>query len=136
MPTPKSHAVLSRRPPIQQFNSHVRLVIVSPNGSPGHFDAMCGNEMLVLSSRQPFLDAARVLESRGADTNGWLIGRHAGSDVDAVRGKVGVLARLTVSEEDNRPPRFKRWKPRNLGEGSPPIARAGSSESSRLEAAE
>jgi hypothetical protein len=35
---------------------------------------------------------------------------------------IGEGARLTVSEEADRPPRFKRWKPRNLGEGSPPIA--------------
>jgi hypothetical protein len=136
MPTPKSHAVLSRRPAVQQFNANVRLVVVSPNGAPGHFDAVCGNEVLVTNSRTPFLDAARVLQFRGVDSNSWLIGRHAESDVDAVRGKVGILARLTVAEGDRDVPRFRAWKPMRLREGSAPVASAGDSDVPVMEAAE
>jgi hypothetical protein len=106
--------------PIQQWSNEVRLCIISPNGAPGRFDATVHGELLVRSSRTPFCDAARVLLGRGVDSNSWLIMRHAGSDVNSLRGKVGVAARLTVAEGERDAPRFRCWKPLHFREGSPP----------------
>ena len=105
---------------VQQWSNQVRLCTISPNGAPGHFDAVVNGELLVRSSRTPFCDAARVLIDRGVDSNSWLILRHAGSDIDSLRAKVGVAAKLTVAEGERDAPRFRRWKPPHFREGSPP----------------
>ena len=103
----------------QVFNQNVRLCVVSPNGLPGHFAAAVNGLFIVLSSRQPLLDTCRALLADGADPNSWVIMRHAGSDVDALRGKVGLLARLTIEESAHGPvfrsfrdARRVRWRPR------------------------
>lgn len=119
------HAVRPSPPAVQLYNSNVRLIEVAPT-SVGCFSASSNRELLVISSRVPFLDAARVLQSRGVDSNSWLIGRHAGSGTEAVRGKVGVLARLTVEDRPSggKPPRFIRHRPMpDRAEGSAPVAR-------------
>ena len=118
------HAVRPSPPAVQLYNNNVRLIEVAPVG-PSTFSASVNGELLVLSSRQPFLDAARVLQSRGVYSNSWLIGRHAGSDVEAVRGKICVLAGLTVEDRPSggKSPRFVRFRPMpNRAEGSTPIA--------------
>jgi hypothetical protein len=94
---------------VQQFNENVRLVTVSPNDAPGHFSATVNGELVVISSRTPFLDAARVILDRGVDSNSWLILRHQGSDTECLRGKVGLLAKLTVKEPDRGRLRLSRW---------------------------
>jgi hypothetical protein len=109
------------RPAVQQFSNQVRLVTIAPNGPPGHYDAVVNGEMLVHSSRSPFCDAARVLLKRRVDSNSWLILRHAGSEVDSLRGKVGLIAKLTVAEGERGAPRFRSWKAPPLREGSPPV---------------
>jgi hypothetical protein len=101
--------------PVQQFNDQVRLVVVSPTGRACSFSAHdeCGR-ILVESSRQPLLDACRALIAEGADPNAWVIMRHQGSDVDALRSKVGLAARLTVmgtsfvplEDDEKEPPRL------------------------------
>jgi hypothetical protein len=73
-----------------------RLVVISPTGAPDHYDAFVDGELVVNSTRQPFVDAARALLERGAASNSWLILRHADSDIDSLRAKVGVAAKLTV----------------------------------------
>jgi hypothetical protein len=83
-------------PAVQQFSDQVRLVIVSPNGALGCFDAVVDGELTVTSSHTPFCDAARVLLDRGVDSNSWLILRRAGSEIDSLRAKVGIAARVTV----------------------------------------
>ena len=50
----------------------VRLVTISPSTHRGHFEAVVNGELLVRSSRTPFCDA-----DRGVDSNSWLILRHA-----------------------------------------------------------
>ena len=70
--------------------------------------ASVGGRVLVRSSRQPFLDAARVLVGEGHDPGMVISMRHGGSAVDALRAKLGVAARLTVNEPATR---FARWKP-------------------------
>lgn len=59
-------------PATQQFNNEVRLCVVAPNGAPGHSDAVVNGELLVRSSRTPFCDA-----DRGVDSNSCLLLRHA-----------------------------------------------------------
>jgi hypothetical protein len=108
---------------VQQFNDQVRLVIVTPNGAPGHYDAVVDGELMVRASRVPFCDAARVLLERGVDGNSWLVMRHAGSETDSLRGKVGVAAKLTVAEGERDSPRFRLWKAPHSREGSPYIAK-------------
>jgi len=56
--------------------------------------------LIVASSRQPFLDAARVMLSEGHDPETMLIMRRPGCTTDDLRGKLRVAAKLTV--KDNR----------------------------------
>jgi hypothetical protein len=87
-------------PARQQFSELVRLCEVEPSGVPGEFTATVNGELLVFSSRTPYTAAARVLLSRGADTNSIIILRHAGRDTNCLVGKLGIVARLTVKEPD------------------------------------
>ena len=131
MPLIPPHALARKRrlssPSTQQWSSEVRLVTIAPAGNPGHFSAEVAGEKIVTSSRTPFCDAARVLLDRRADSNSWLILRHAGSDTDCLRGKVGVIAKITVAEGDRDAPRFRPWRPFLSRRGSPPMHSNGSS---------
>jgi hypothetical protein len=98
-------------PAIQQFNDQVRLVIISPNGAPARFDAAVDGQLLVTSSPTPLLDVAPLLIERGADTNSWIIMWHQDSDVDALRTKVGIAAKLIVKEPDRGRAHFARYVP-------------------------
>jgi hypothetical protein len=99
------------------------VIIAAPARLPGLFAVtMESGPLLCAGSRQPLFDAARVLLDRGHDPAGFVVLRRAGSDVDCLRARVGAAAKLTVTEEANRPPRFRRWQPRNMGEGSARIA--------------
>jgi len=42
------------------------------------------------------------------------------SDVNSLRSKVGVAAKLAAAEGDRDAPRFRRWKALHFREGSPP----------------
>ena len=100
------------RPAVQQFNADVRLVVVSPSGAPDHYSAHdYRGRLLVASSRQPLPDSCRVLLSEGADPNAWVHMRHAGSNTDALRTKVGIGAKLTVEDGPDGRPRFRPYRP-------------------------
>src|SRR5689334_13888171 len=75
-------------------------------------------------SREPFLDAARVLLANGTPRDTPIVMRRHGSDVDCLRSTIRAAARLTVVE-DGRGTRFARWKapPRGMDRSS--IARNG-----------
>jgi hypothetical protein len=75
---------------------------------PGRFAASIGDRIIVQSSRQPFLDAARVLVGEGHEPGTMVTMRHAGGTADAMRAKLGMAAGLTVAETATR---FARWKP-------------------------
>ena len=63
------------RPPAQQFNSNVNLIIVSTAGE-GQFAAHDDlGRLLVVSSRQPLLDACRALLGKGVELQ--RLGHHA-----------------------------------------------------------
>jgi hypothetical protein len=83
------------------------VIVVSPTKSAGHFQARLqqSNEVLVKNSRQPFLDAARVLVERGYDPSVLLVMKHLGSDTVSLRAPLGKAAKLTV-EEGPHGPRF------------------------------
>jgi hypothetical protein len=77
--------------------------------------------------RTPILALCRSLIAAGADPNAGMTVCRGGNVAVRVHS-LGAGAGLTVSEEDNRPPRFKHWKPRDVGEGAPRIARDGFSD--------
>jgi len=114
-----------------------QVVVVAPVDRCDRFSAhLEDGRLLVKTSRQPFLDAARVLLAEGADPHTTILMRHRGSDVNALRAQLGVAAGLTVREEDGRPPRFARWKPLHLGDGSARTAEEEAIATSMAEAAE
>lgn len=93
-------------------------LIVTPS-SANKFEARFeGQTQILCTSRQPFLDAARALLDQGYDPDNILLMRHEGSDVDSLRGKLGVAATLTVDESNT--PRFRKWKTFSLREGHSP----------------
>src|SRR5262245_2758453 len=82
------------------------IVEVRPLG-PGQFQARHAGRVLVESTRQPFLDSARQLLSEGHPPGAVLAMRYRGEADFAMRGRLGVAARLTVKEETNDgKPRF------------------------------
>jgi hypothetical protein len=64
--------------------------------------------VLVASSRQPFLDAARVLIAAGYDPDSCLEGWRVGASAFALRARLGAAAGLTVDEIKTV---FAKWKP-------------------------
>lgn len=66
----------------------------------GRFRASLDGRVLCKSSRTPFLDAARVLLKEGQDPKREIEMIHDGQIIVSMRGTIGVLAGLTVSEPD------------------------------------
>jgi hypothetical protein len=67
------------------------MIIVTINGCPrqpyptkwaGLFEARVDGRLICARSRQPFLDAARVLLAEGVDPAAVIVMRHAGSAID------------------------------------------------------
>lgn len=87
-------------------------IIVEPSKRAGYFAAHLADrgDVIVRSSRQPFLDATRRLIDLGYDPSMVLIMRHAGSDIDSLRVPIGVAAKLSVKEGRGKP-RFVKWEP-------------------------
>ena len=61
-------------------------------------------------SRQPLLDAARVLIDEGIDPATPIAIRHTGAGFDALTSAVGAAAKWTVRENETQSPTFVRWK--------------------------
>ena len=86
--------------------------------------ALDGRQLCV--SRQPLLDAARVLLAEGVDPETPIATRHAGAGFDAMASTVGAAARWTVREDETTSPTFVRWKPFPArGYGRPCVLTAG-----------
>jgi hypothetical protein len=128
------HAVRSSYPAFQLYNANVRLIEVTPT-SPGCFSASVNGEIVIISSRQPLLDACRYLLDARADPNSWVVMRHAGSDLEALRGKLGILAKLSVEDDRLGRPKFRRWRDTRSDGAASPIAQPGNPELSILEGA-
>jgi len=108
------------------------VIVVTPSRAtnaepiPGYFDARVeGSDQILVTSRQPFLNAARALIAMGCDPSAMLIMRHEGRGDPALQAPIGLAARLTVDEERKRSPRFKRWKPFHAGAGVSKIVARG-----------
>jgi len=86
---------------------------------PGVFTATL-NGVPLCESHQPLCAAARELLRRGVPADAVLILRHAGSGHDALRGRLGALAQLTVEDGPNGRPRLRRWKAPPLWGAAPP----------------
>ncbi len=80
-------------------------------GRPGIYDAMLGQRRIV-RSRQPLLDAARVLLGEGADPATVIEACHLGSGTVALRSTIGDAARWTLEESDRGGLRRRLWRPR------------------------
>src|SRR5256885_1365763 len=70
-------------------NEQHLLIVVEPVGRD-RFSARLDGRLLLQSSRMPFLDAARALIAEGINPSTVLVMRHAGSEVDALRARLGV----------------------------------------------
>jgi len=109
------------------------IVEVRPVDQHCRFEARVAGRVVVKSSRTPFCAAARVLLAEGADPKTTLIMRHAGSDVDALRGPIGTAAKLTVRDDRGTifvpydASRLTEWRARTATEAS---ADAGDEETS------
>jgi hypothetical protein len=89
---------------------HSQIVItVTPDTSPGRYRAYVEAEREPLCvSRQSFLDGARKLLARGHDPRTMLVMRWVGAEDWALRGSLGLAAKLTVDEHNGV---FAEWKP-------------------------
>jgi hypothetical protein len=85
------------------------LITVALDTRPGRYRSYVEAEQEPLCvSRQPFLDGARKLLARGHDPQTMLIMRWAGAKDWALRGPLGVAAKLTVDDHNGT---FAKWKP-------------------------
>jgi hypothetical protein len=96
------------------------LITVVPIDRRGRYRAYLGARLLVAGTRMPLLDAARELARLGYSDDVILIMRHAGASHDAMQGRLGAAAGLTVDEFNGT--RFARWKPFQASAVAPPIA--------------
>lgn len=107
----------------QQASARIaRLTItVSPVGVPGMFDAHVGDDH-ICTSRQPFVDSARILADQGVDPGATITMQHANTDHWSLRSTVAAAARLTVEDRDRGSVRFARWRPMPLLNVAPCVA--------------
>jgi hypothetical protein len=97
--------VKKSRPPTADHRLSIVILVSAIRASPGRFEARLASidEVLVDSSRQPFVDAARVLIERGCDPTSILEMKREGCDIVALRAPLSKAARLSVEEGANGP---------------------------------
>jgi hypothetical protein len=105
---------------------------VRPAARPGLFTASLAGRDLC-TSRQPFLDASRVLLGEGARPETALVMRWAETGTESLRSMIGVAAKLTVREEcHDGAPRFRSYRQypvavaspmRSIDQGATPLPR-------------
>jgi hypothetical protein len=98
-------------------------------------DNCCRIGEVVSAGRTPVLTALRNLLSQGVNPDAAVEIHRNGVLALRIRS-IRAGAALTVSQETDRPPRFKRWKPLDLGDGSPPARQIQNSDLLPTEAAE
>jgi len=86
----------------------IRIILESVNRRGQSSASLPDGTVLVASSRQPFLDAARVLITAAYHPDSWLEGWRPGSTGFALRARLGIAAGLTVDETKTV---FAKWKP-------------------------
>jgi hypothetical protein len=98
-------------------------------------DSFCSIGDIVASGRTPVLALCRSLLAAGLDPDAALhVFRGATLALKVRSIREGAV--LTVSEETNRSPRFKPWKPLDLGDGSATARQSQNSMLSVMEQAE
>jgi hypothetical protein len=97
------------------------IVIVAVPASGGRFIPTLNGEPLCGSTTEPLLDGCRALLERGIPPKAVAVMRHAGSDVDCLRTRVGYAATRTVMEDGVTGPRLVRWKGPQTCVDRPPI---------------
>jgi hypothetical protein len=98
------------------------VITVTPDKRPDRYRACIESEQDALCvSRQPFLDSARKLLARGHDRRTMLVMRWAGANDWALRGPLGVAAKLTVDEHNGT---FAKWKALSRSAVPPKIAKS------------
>jgi hypothetical protein len=75
----------------------------------GQFETRLGDRLICIS-RQPLLDAARVLAAEGVDPATPIAVRHESAEYDSLRSTLGFAAGLTIEENEKVGPRLARWK--------------------------
>jgi hypothetical protein len=73
------------------------LVVCENDDRRGRFEVDLDRRYLLSSSGAPFVDACRVLRAHGFDPRSIVVMRHHGSDLDALRGRLGAVAELEIS---------------------------------------
>jgi hypothetical protein len=81
----------------------------------GRYRAMLGDKLLV-TSREPFYSAARVLLAEGLDPETVLEAQHAGSPIVAMRASLREAARYTVEESSRDGCRLVPWTEERHGQ--------------------
>lgn len=76
----------------------------------GRWRALWGQKLLV-TSREPFYSAARVLMAEGLDPDTVLEAQHKGSPIVAMRARLGEAAKWTVEETDKGGLQRRKWRP-------------------------
>lgn len=77
----------------------------------GRFFAYLGNRPPCKATSTPFYSAARVLLDEGVSPDTVLTMRHEGSSIVSMRSTIGEAARLTVTEEDKKGLRVRKYRP-------------------------
>jgi hypothetical protein len=85
----------------------IKIILVPVNRHGRSSASLPDGAVLVGSSRQPFLDAARVLIAAGNDPDSWLEAWRPGATAFALRGRLRIAAGLTVDETKTA---FAKWK--------------------------
>jgi hypothetical protein len=97
----------------RNLTSVASLIVVAtpaPRGAGRYQARLDGDDRILCISRTPFLTAARKLVAQGYDPGITLTLRHAGSDTDSLRAKLGTAASLTI-KETGYGPELQPWKP-------------------------
>ena len=83
------------------------VIEITPKGAE-QWEAWLGERLLV-TRKEPFCTAARVLLEEGVAPETLLAMRHRGTSYISLRSTVGKAAALTIEEGDH-PPRFRKYR--------------------------
>jgi hypothetical protein len=85
-------------------------IVLEPGILPKYIARLETTGEIIANSLTPFCAAARTLLARGIDPSDTLIARHKGSQTIALKAKIRVAAKLTVSEAASGSLSFAPWK--------------------------
>ena len=89
-------------PRLECTQAYAVFITAVPLGD-SRFDAWCGGQLIAARTRQPLLDGARALLAAAYHPDTIAVMRHAGSEVDALRARIGTAAQFYVEESGHGP---------------------------------